>query len=199
MSRSCRVRITRCASSGSLFSSHRSANLQPGTALRTVSITCIRLSRVYPPRRLTSISRTSAFADAHSEGASPGLPGSTCSTRKSPVFRNAPATASARRVFCILTTTFFTEHPPFYRFIKGMEETAHQPFGYFSPKIPKQKRAALAAALQYPYAFRSNMTSPLSRARTASSVRFRNPVFSSIFRMCVFTEATDMCRRSAIS
>ena len=46
---------------------------------------------------------------------------------------------------------------------------------------------------------RFKMTSPLSRARTASSVRLRKPVFSNIFRICVLTVATDMFSRSAIS
>ena len=45
----------------------------------------------------------------------------------------------------------------------------------------------------------SRITSPLSRARTASSVRLRRPVLSSMLRMCAFTVPVDMCRRSPIS
>ena len=64
----------------------------------------------------------------------------------------------------------------------------------------KNKKAARRQLFRYDIQFfRFRITSPLSRARTASSVRFLKPVFSSIFRMCVLTVATDMCSRSAIS
>ena len=57
-------------------------------------------------------------------------------------------------------------------------------------------QAAFCCDIQF---FRFRITSPISRARTASSVRFLKPVFSSMLRMCVLTVATDMCSRSAIS
>lgn len=40
--------------------------------------------------------------------------------------------------------------------------------------------------------YRSSITSPLSRARTANSVRLRKPVFPSMLTMCDFTVLTDM-------
>ena len=132
-----------------------------------------------------------------SEKVSLVFPGRTCSTRNSPVSASVRATASDKSMFCILTTMLLIELPPYTLRIAEMKVLHINQMAIFrTAKQKSRPQAAFCCDIQF---FRFRITSPISRARTASSVRFLKPVFSSMLRMCVLTVATDMCSRSAIS